>query len=67
MTVADTNIIRIDLRRAIRFAHSFVCTGCAMEVFAAVHYGRADMCLMCQEVGPEMSRWLNGRFEKQNI
>ena len=43
---------------AILFEHKFVCKGCDASVFAAVHYGDPDLCLTCQEVGPDLSGWL---------
>jgi hypothetical protein len=35
---------------------------CEARVYAAVHPGHARLCLMCQEVGAEMSRWLSNRL-----
>jgi hypothetical protein len=46
-----------------RYGHEFQCIGCDRHVIAFVHHGHARLCLMCQELGPEMSRAIQDRGE----
>jgi hypothetical protein len=43
------------------YRHEIVCTGCGENVWIAVHHGRQDWCLMCQEVGPQAAITLRDR------
>ncbi len=44
-----------------RFEHEFDCVGCGRSVIAFVHYGHLSYCMMCQELGGEMSKAIQDR------
>ncbi len=58
-----TKIVRLRDRQPERFNHEFDCTGCGRSVIAFVHRGHLEFCMMCQELGPEMSKAMQDRAD----
>ena len=54
-------VVPIITRQPVRVGYEFQCRGCLSDVYAAVHYGDAHLCLTCQTVGIPMSVWLRDR------
>jgi hypothetical protein len=58
-----SEVVRLWDRQTERFNHEFHCLGCGRDVIAFVHHGHPDYCLMCQELGAEMSKAMQDRGE----